>query len=301
MDDALTIRYPDILDYAFPPGRQSYGPRDCILYALGTGFGRDPLDPELLRYVYERDLRVSPTLASVLGENTDWSTDPRLGLTNSGLLHGEEHLVLHRPLPVTAEIRCQTRFSEVFDLGAERGALLVIDRRIETAAGELLAELRRIEFARADGGFGGPAPGQGRVELPPLAAMPDRTPDQRLSLDIDPATPLIYRLSGDLVPIHVEPAAARAAGFDRPVLHGLSTFGFCCQAVLKAAAGYDGTRLARLGARFAAPVFGGDRLVVSLWIDGPRVRFQAEVPDRGVAVIRGGYAELNTPGATATS
>lgn len=297
----MTIRYPDILDYGFPPGRQSYGPRDCILYALGTGFGRDPLDPEQLRYVYEKELRVSPTLATVLGENTDWSNDPRLGLTTSGLLHGEEHLVLHRPLPAAGEIRCRTRFSEAFDLGAERGALLVMDRRIETAAGELLAELRRIEFARADGGFGGPAPGQGRTELPPLAAMPDRDPDQRVVLDIDPATPLIYRLSGDLVAIHVDPAAARRAGFDRPILHGLSTFGFCCQAVLAAAADYDGARLARIGARFAAPVFGGDRLVVSLWIDGPRVRFQAEVPDRGVAVIRGGYAELNTPGATATS
>ncbi|SEI11921.1 MaoC/PaaZ C-terminal domain-containing protein [Paracoccus alkenifer] len=297
----MTIRYPDILDHDFPAGRQTYGPKDCILYALGTGFGRDPLDPELLRYVYERDLQVSPTFATVLGENTDWSSDPRLGLTISGLLHGEEHLTLHRPLPVLAEIRCETRFSEVFDLGADRGALLVMDRRIETRAGELLAELRRIEFARADGGFGGPAPGQGRIELPSLADMPHRAPDRQVTLDIDPATPLIYRLSGDMVAIHVDPEAARRAGFGRPILHGLSTFGFCCQAVLGVAGNYDSTRLARIGARFTAPVFGGDRLLVKLWIDGPQVRFQAEVPDRDVVVIRGGYAELNTSGATAAS
>ena len=288
----MPIRYPEILDYAFPEGRQSYGSEDCILYALGTGFGRDPLDPDLLRYVYEKDLRVSPSFASVLGENTDWSSDPRLGLTTSGLLHGEEHLVLHRPLPVSGEVRCHTRFSEVFDLGAERGALLVMDRRIETIAGELLAELRRIEFARADGGFGGPAPGRGRVDLAALAAMPEREPDRQFVFDIDPATPLIYRLSGDLVAIHVDPEAARQAGFDRPILHGLSTFGFCCQAVLLAAANCDGTRLARIGARFTAPVYGGDRLVVSLWTEGEHVRFQADVPTRQANVIRGGYAAL---------
>lgn len=288
----MPIRYPDILDYAFPEGRQSYGAKDCILYALGTGFGRDPLDPDLLRYVYEKDLRVSPSFASVLGENTDWSGDPRLGLTTSGLLHGEEHLVLHRPLPVSGEIRCRTRFSEVFDLGAERGALLVMDRRIETQAGALLAELRRIEFARADGGFGGPAPGQGRVDLAALAAMPEREPDRQFVFDIDPATPLIYRLSGDLVAIHVDPEAARQAGFHRPILHGLSTFGFCCQAVLLAAAHCDSARLARIGARFTAPVYGGDRLVVSLWTEAGHVRFQADVPDRQARVIRGGYAAL---------
>lgn len=288
----MMIRYPDILDYAFPEGRQSYGPKDCILYALGTGFGRDPLDPDLLRYVYEQDLRVSPSLASVLGENTDWSSDPRLGLTTSGLLHGEEHLVLHRPLPVSAEIRCHTRFSEVFDLGADRGALLVMDRRIETAQGQLLAELRRIEFARADGGFGGPAPGRGRVELAALAAMPGHEPDRQIVLDIDPATPLIYRLSGDLIPIHVDPEAARQAGFHRPILHGLSTFGFCCQAVLSAA-GYDGARIARIGARFTAPVFGGDQLVVNLWgPQGRQILFEASVPARQATVIRGGYADL---------
>ncbi|MBT0782926.1 MaoC/PaaZ C-terminal domain-containing protein [Paracoccus sp. pheM1] len=288
----MTIRYPDILDYAFPQGRQSYGPKDCILYALGTGFGRDPLDPDLLRYVYEKDLQVSPSFASVLGENTDWSSDPQLGLTTSGLLHGEEHLVLHHPLPVSGEIRCHTRFSEVFDLGVNRGALLVMDRRIETAKGQLLAELRRIEFARADGGFGGPAPGRGRVELAALAAMPDRKPDRQIVLDIDPAAPLIYRLSGDLIAIHVDPEAARQAGFHRPILHGLSTFGFCCQAVLSAA-GYDRARLARIGARFTAPVFGGDRLAINLWaLEGRQILFEASVPGRQTTVIRGGYANL---------
>lgn len=287
----MTIRYPDILDHAFPTGRQCYGPRDCILYALGTGFGRDPMDADLLRHVYEKDLRISPTFATVLGENTDWASDPRLGLTTSGLLHGEEHLVLHRPLPAQARIRCHSRFSEVFDLGPDRGALLVMDRRIETADGQLLAELRRIEFARADGGFGGPAPGQGRVALPALTHMPDRRPDRQVVLGIDPATPLIYRLSGDPVAIHVDPEAARRAGFDRPILHGLSTFGFCCQAVLSTM-GYDGARLAGIGARFTAPVFGGDELVVSLWTEGPRILFEAGVPDRHVTVIRGGYAIL---------
>lgn len=287
----MTIRYPDILDYAFPRGEQSYGPRDCILYALGTGFGRDPMDPDLLRHVFEKDLRVSPTFATTLGENTEWSRDPRLGLTTSGLLHGEEHLVLHRPLPVSGDIRSDTRFGEVFDLGPDRGALLVMERRIETAQGQLVAELRRIEFARADGGFGGPPPGQGRIKLAALPHRPDREPDRQVVLDIDPAIPLIYRLSGDLEAIHVDPDAARKAGFPRPILHGLSTFGFCCQAVLLAA-DFDGARLTRIGARFTAPVYGGDRLAVRLWIEGQQILFEASVPDRHTTVIRGGYANL---------
>lgn len=288
----MAICYPDILDYRFPDGRQSYGPRDCMLYALGTGLGADPLDAGLLHYVYERDLRVSPTMAVVLGENTDWSLDPALGLTQRGLLHGEEHLTLHRPLPPSADILCRTRISEVFDLGRDRGALIVMDRQVATADGTLLAEIRRIEFARHDGGFGGPARGAGRIPLPALADMPARAPDHVLSLAIDAAAPLIYRLSGDYVPIHVDPAAAREAGFDRPILHGLATLGFCCGALLRTVAAFDGNRLRRIGVRFAAPVYGGDRLEVRVWQDGDDVRFQADVPARSVTVIRGGYATV---------
>lgn len=285
------IRYPEILDYRFPEGRQSYGPKDCILYALGTGFGSDPMDEDLLRFVYEKNLRVSPTMAVVLGEDTGWSHDPVLGLTHNRLLHGEEHLTFHRPLTPSAEVVSRTRMAEVFDLG-ERGALLVMERRIEDADGSLIAEILRIEFARADGGFGGPARGAGRISLPELARMPDRVPDAIVTFDIDPMIPLIYRLSGDPIAIHVDPAAARAAGFERPILHGLSTLGFCGNAVLRSALNFDGARLRRFGLRFAAPVFGGDRMEVRIWRDGAQVRFQAEVPARATTVIAGGYATI---------
>lgn len=289
----MAISYPEILDYRFPETRQSYAPRDCMLYALGTGYGADPLDEELLRFVYEKRLQAAPTMASVLGEDTSWSTDPALGLTQSGLLHGEEHLTLHAPIPTSGEILTRTRMSEVFDLGAGRGALLVMDRRVETTEGLLLAEIRRIEFARADGGFGGPARGAGRVETPALRGMPDRPADHVLEMAVDPMIPLIYRLSGDYVPIHVDPAAARAAGFERPILHGLATYGFCCNAVLRACAGFDPTRLRRFGLRFSAPVYGGDRLEVRIWREEREIRFLAAAPARDAIVVQGGYAVVS--------
>jgi len=288
----LTIRYPDILDYRFPETRQSYAAKDCILYALGTGFGTDPEDPDLLPFVYEKILKVSPTLASVLGDDVSWSQDDSLGLTFHGLLHGEEHLVFHAPLPAEGEVRCSSRFSEVFDLGAGRGALLVMDKRLESHDGTLLAEIRRIEFARADGGFGGPERGAGRVTLPTPVVIPERAPDYLLALEVPRMTPLIYRLSGDYISFHVDPAAARQAGFERPILHGLSTMGFCCQGLLRTALNFDPAALKTLGLRFSAPVYGGDTLELRVWREGARLSFEAFVPERGVIAIRGGYATL---------
>lgn len=288
----MTIRYPDILDYRFPDIRQSYTAKDCILYALGTGFGTEPENLDLLPFVYEKALKVSPTIASVLGDDVGWSLDDRLGLTHHGLLHGEEHLVFHAPIPAAGTLHCTTRFSEVFDLGPTRGALLVMDKQLKCATGTLLADIRRIEFARADGGFGGPAKGAGRIDLPAPAVMPARAPDHLLRLEVPPMTPLIYRLNGDYVALHVDPSAAKRAGFERPILHGLSTMGFCCQGLLRTALGFDATALKTLGLRFAAPVYGGDSLELRVWCDGQRLSFEAYVPERGVMAITNGYASI---------
>ncbi|MTE01716.1 3-alpha,7-alpha,12-alpha-trihydroxy-5-beta-cholest-24-enoyl-CoA hydratase [Paracoccus sp. YIM 132242] len=272
-----------------PERAQTYTERDTMLYALGIGIGHDTTDPGQLGFVYERGLKAVPTMAVVLGETMDWVHDPGLGIDVSQCLHGEERVILHRPLAPEGRVVGQTRITGLADKGAGRGALVHSRKDLRDAdTGELIATTLRTAFARADGGFGG-VHGETPVPLPPV---PDRAPDMACDLPTVPQAALIYRLSGDRMPLHADPALARAAGFDRPILHGLCSLGMACHAILRLVCGHDPARIAEIGCRFSAPVFPGETLRVELWREGQAVRFRALVVERGVVAMTHGHATL---------
>jgi acyl dehydratase len=265
-----------------------YDTRDTILYALGVGFGSDPLDERELRHVYDRDLAALPTFATALGYPFMWFEDPRFGVDGSRLVHASHALRMHAPLPVAGTVRGRTVAAAIADKGAGRGAILVLERTLHDAAGTLLATQTMTLMARGDGGFsaieGNGPPGGDPVSIA-KAPTPEGAPAAVVELATLPQSALIYRLVADPNPLHADPAFARAAGFERPILHGLCAYGMAGRAVMRAFLDRDASRLRTLSLRFSSPVFPGDGLRFELWRDAATVRFRATVPARGDAVV----------------
>jgi len=272
-----------------PEVEHRHGWRDCVLYALGIGIGLDPLEEADLPFVDETRLKVHPAMANVLGYPGFWQQDPAFGLDSTKVVHGEQAMRLHRPLPPEARVRGVSRIVDLVDKGEGRGALVFVERQITDAdSGELLATVNQTVFARADGGFNGRA-----RTLPAPHAVPDRQPDTVVQAPTSPQAALIYRLSGDINPLHSKPAVARAAGFDKPILHGLATFGITCHALMKALCNSDPARVRAMSGRFSAPVFPGDTLSVEIWREPAGATFRATVADRGAVVVNNGYFEMD--------
>jgi acyl dehydratase len=265
----------------------SFSDRDAILYALCLGLGADPMNPRTLPFVYEDQLRVVPTLPTALA----WVAAPtfaQLGVDPVTALHGEQKIELHRIIAVPSTVTVQGSVVEVYDKGRDRGAVIVT-RHVLTDAddGGTVATLTTTCFARAEGGCGGSS------RAPPQPhPIPGRPPDHSLDIVTRPELALLYRLTGDRNPIHANPEAARSAGFDRPLLHGLCSFGISCRAVLEIYAGFDPAQIASHQARFAAPVYPGETLTIDLWRDGAVVSFEGRIRVRGVTVIKNGRSEL---------
>lgn len=283
----MTISYPAILNRVAPPQRWSLSDRDAILYALCLGLGHDPTDERTLPFVYEKQLRVVPTLPTVMA----WVAEPtftNLGVDPVTALHGEQKIELHRPLQVPAQVNLQGSVVNVHDKGPGRGALVVTRHIISDLADGLpIATLTTTCFARSEGGCGG-----SDAAAPQPHSVPARPPDRCVDLPTRPDSALLYRLTGDRNPIHADPQVARAAGFARPILHGLCSFGLTCRAVLETYADFDPARIASHQARFSSPVFPGETITVDLWRDGAVVSFEARVKERGVTVIKNGKCEL---------
>ncbi len=279
-----------LLNEPLPVIEQSLHWRDGALYALGLGIGLDPLDEGDLRYLDENRLLVQPTMANVMGYPGFWMRDPRFGIDASKSVHGEHSLRLHRALPSTGPVRGTSRITALVDKGLDKGALIYVEREIvDMTSHELLATVKQTVFCRADGGFGGTA------VAPPVHPMPAHAPDDSLTLPTSPQAALIYRLSGDLNPLHSDPATARAAGFERPILHGLATFGMVGHGLVKRLCSGDPAGLQAMGGRFSAPVFPGETLRLDLWRDGPgRASFRASVPARDVVVMNNGFVEFQS-------
>jgi acyl dehydratase len=285
----MTINPEQLLAAKIPCIEQRYSSRDCIVYALGIGVGLDPMDEADLPFVDETRLKVEPTMANVLGYPGFWQRDPAFGLDWVKTVHGEHAVRIHKPLPTEGHVVGTSRIVDLVDKGEGRGALIFVEREITNAAsGELLATVRQTVFCRGDGGFGGPA-----KTLPAPHPIPERAPDTHIDLPTSPQTALIYRLSGDYNPLHSDPATARAAGFERPILHGLATFGVTGHGLVKRLADSDPTALHAMGGRFSSPVYPGETLRVEIWNDGPgRATFRTTVPARQVVVVNNGFAEF---------
>jgi acyl dehydratase len=283
------------IDYKYLMGlpplvvRQHYTTRDTILYALGVGAGITAAsDPLCLPFVYEKRLAALPTMATILAYPGFWSQDPKYGITWQQLLHRDQTIEIHATLPTEAHVRGEMTIDEIYDRGATKGALLCFSRRIfDETSGALLATVRQVNVLRADGGFGGPADRTAAGE-----AAPARPPDARVRQQTGVDQALIYRLSGDMNPLHADPAVAAASGFDRPILHGLASFGAVGLVIVCQFCGHDAHKVARMDTRFTSPVYPGETFEVSIWeLGSGKAAFEAQVVERGVTVIRHGYVE----------
>ena len=296
----MPIFYPDILDQKTAARTFTYGDKDVMLYALGVGMGRDPMNETELPFVYEKGLKVIPTAATVLASaggrparGAD-ETPPKPGHRPSQInflmvVHGEQKVELHRPLPASGTFTAQGRTIGAFDKGKDKGAVIVNETVWTDEAGEKVATLTGSTFARGDGGFGGPTEGQ-----PEPHAIPSRKADLSVDIPTREDQALLYRLNGDRNPLHSDPDVAKRAGFPRPILHGLCTYGITCRAVLQAITGFDPDQIMSHQARFSAPVFPGDTITVDLWKDGTVISFEARVAARNATVIKNGKTVLRS-------
>ncbi len=286
---AMAIDAEKLLSWPFEAVEQRYTARDTILYALGLGLGADPLDERELDFLFEEaDFKALPTMAVVLAGPGFWVRDPDSGVDWVRVLHGEQGLRIHKPLPPEATVVSTTKVTGIVDKGADKGALIYSERTLcDKATGEALATLTSTTFARGDGGLGGAS---GPVK--PVHALPERAPDDICDLATSPRAALIYRLSGDPNPLHVSPAVARAANFEKPILHGLCTLGVAGHAILRTQCDYDVSRFRSLDLRFPAPVYPGETIRTEMWRDGEVVSFRAKVLERDVVVLNNGRAEV---------
>ncbi len=277
-----------LLSYAVPEIVQDLTVRDTILYALSVGLGADPMDADQLRFVYEEKLQALPTMAVVLGYPGFWLKAPEVGVDWVRLVHGEQGIRIHKPVPVAGRLVGRTKLTGLVDKGEGKGALLYSEREIIDASGELVATLTQTTFLRGDGGCGG-STGPAKPPHP----EPSRGPDLSLDLPTSPSQALLYRLNGDDNPLHADPAVARAAGFQRPILHGLATFAVVGHALLKGLCGYRPERLKAMDGRFSAPVYPGETLRTEIWREsGGVVAFRVRVVERDVVVLSNGRAEI---------
>lgn len=284
----MAINYQALLNRSFAPVEQHYTRQDSILYALALGLGSDPLDSRQLAYVYEPSQQVFPTLPMVLGYPGFWAREADTGIDWRRLVHAEQSLHLHAPLPAEGRVIGHTRITEIIDKGADKGALLYLERRVVDAdTGVLLATVNQVSMLRGDGGFGGPS---GPVPAP--HRLPEREPDRVCDLPTLPQAAMLYRLCGDDNPLHIDPAVARDAGFPRPILHGLCTLGVAVHGLLRSVLDYRGERLASLGVRFTAAFYPGETLRCEFWIDDDQVSFRARSLERDIQVLGAGFARL---------
>jgi acyl dehydratase len=282
----MAIDYGAALALRVTGQRSRYADTQTMLYALSIGMGRDPLDARELPFVFEDgELRVVPTMAAVLARNT---ITRDLGLDMALVLHGEQRLSVHRPLPAQAELISDSRIVQVLDKGAGKGALVYTETVIRQEGDDRpLVTLGGTIFARGDGGFGGPA-----GPTPEVHRIPERPADIRHVTETRADQALLYRLNGDRNPLHADPALAKRAGFPVPILHGLCSYAIACRAVLATVCDYDPTLIASFDVRFTSPVYPGETIATEIWVDGDVVSFRCQVEERGVTSINNGKCVL---------
>jgi acyl dehydratase len=292
----MPIDYDDMMQSGATGLAAAYDEKDVMLYALGVGFGRDPLDEQELAFVYENaagGLKVPPTFASVIERGAAPAERQRMPQKSQinflMVVDGERRITQHKALPPRCAVLADERYLDILDKGEGRGAVLIQERVVrEAASGDKLFTIVSSIFARGDGGFGGKPQGG-----PPLHEIPSRAPDLVKECDTRPDQALLYALSGDRNPLHRDPKVARMVGFPRPILHGLCSYGTACRAILATVAQYAPERIGQFDVRFSKPVFPGETLVVEIWADGATVSFRATVKERpGTVVLNNGLCLL---------
>jgi acyl dehydratase len=284
----VAIVYEQLKGLRVPEVEHRYTKRDTMLYALGVGLGADPMDETQLDFVYEPTLKMLPTMPVVLGYPGNWARTMNSGINYLKVVHGEQSLTIHHLPPPEGTLLGRTQVTGVVDKGKDKGALVYLERKVvDKETGKLLCTLKSTTFARGDGGYGGPSD---PVQEP--REMPAGEPDAFCDLATLPQAALIYRLSGDYNPLHADPKTAKAAGFPRPILHGLCTFGVAGHALLKTLCGYDPQRFRHMEARFSSPVYPGEIIRTEMWRKGKEVFFRARIPARDVVVLNNGFAEI---------
>ena len=275
---------PDRLSsHAFPPRPVAYAARDAILYALSCGAGVDGD----LRFVHEAGLHVLPSFGQTLCFDDAWIAE--CGIALSRVVHGGLDLRLHRPFAPAAELRLRSRIAGLTDKGAGRGGLILQQSDVLDGKAVIFTSYSSL-FVIGGGGFGG-----SRGMQTETIRVPEMPPDATARIETRPDAPLLFRLLGDRNPLHVLPAAARAAGFDRPIMHGANTFGLVCHDLLTRFCAGEPGRLRRFAARFSGPLFPGEALTVAYWQAAGGLRFAARAAGRDGPVLDGGLAELGAP------
>lgn len=271
-----------LLNFDIPEIRQDYGPRDCAFYALSIGLGQDPMDREQLHFAGGLpEITPFPTMPLVLGHPGFWLADPRTGVDAVKVVHGEQGITIHAPLPPSGSVTGKTRVTGLIDKGEGRGALMYSEKELRDAAtGKLLATTTSTTFLRGDGGFGGP-----NSPAKPTYHLPETAPDIVIDSPTRPEQALWYRWNGDDNRLHLDPDIAARAGFGRPILHGLCSLGVAAKALLQGLCCNDPARFRGLDARFTAMVTPGETLRTEIWKDGS---FRTRVVERDVIAIGNG-------------
>ncbi|MGE0153697.1 MAG: MaoC/PaaZ C-terminal domain-containing protein [Reyranellaceae bacterium] len=283
------IDYHRLKSRRFAPIEQPVTARESILYALGVGVGGDPDDQHALRFIYENGLQPLPTYGTVLAYPGVWIAESDTGIDWRRALNGEYSVQFHRLPMISGRAVGRLAIEEIVDKGPGRGALIYTRREVSDGdTGETICVVRQTTFCRGDGGFGGPS---GPVK--PVRPVPATACDMAVTTNVPVQAHLIYRLSGDPNPLHVDPAVARSAGFARPILHGGATYGFVGYALLKALCGGEPARLRQLDVRFSAPVYPGETIETSIWRLGEgRAAFRSQVVGREAIALDNGYVEF---------
>jgi len=239
------------------PISKDYTWKDAVLYALGVGAGFSELE-----YCYEKDLKVIPSFAIT----TLYEVMPEaLRLTNinlAGILHGEQELIFHNPIPPEGTMTSEGKILNYYDKGEKKGALVVAEAETRHSNGQKLFTSNMTIFSRLDGGFGG----ENRPRKP--VEFPDRAPDFTVDASPSENQPLIYRLSGDVFQLHVDPEFAKMAGFEKPIMHGLCTHGYACRALIQSLIPGEPEKARRMNCRFSRPLYPGMPLRVLIWKTG---------------------------------
>lgn len=259
----------------------SWTASDVALYHLAVGAAADPMDPAGLAYVDDLAPKVLPTFATVAAgfhaTEAPKVSFPGIDIDLAKVVHGSQQVTAHRPIPAAGTATTRTTIAELQDKGS--AAVIVQESVTVDESGDPLWTARSAIFAKGEGGFGGERGASSKVELP------DRAPDHRIEVPTRPNQALLYRLCGDRNPLHSDPAFAKHAGFDRPILHGLCSYGSVERAIVDELLGGDVTALADFGASFAGVVIPGETLNVDVWDVGDRLLATATVAQRSAPAL----------------